>query len=88
MLWVIKNAFLHREVAKLQIRTISAILAWVVVALLIANFSFKSELLLWIALGIVVIALVIYFIPRFRKSATPAEDKKTVPGENQLLKIS
>jgi len=63
------------EVAELQIRTISAILAWVVVALLIVNFSFKSDLLLWISLAIVAVAVVIYFVPRFRKSAVPTEDK-------------
>jgi hypothetical protein len=49
----------------LQIRTISAILAWVVVALLIANFTFKSELIILISIAIVIIAVLIYFLPRF-----------------------
>jgi len=53
------------EVAELQVRTISAILAWVVVALLIANFSFKSELIIFISIAIVIIAVLIYFLPRF-----------------------
>jgi hypothetical protein len=55
------------EVAELHIRTISAILAWVDVALLIANFYFKSELILLISIAIVIIAVLIYFIPRLRK---------------------
>lgn len=55
------------EVAELNIRTISAILAWVVVALLIANFSFKSDLILLISIAIVIIAVLIYFMPRLRK---------------------
>ena len=55
------------EVAELHIRTISAILACVDVALLIANFYFKSELILLISIAIVIIAVLIYFIPRLRK---------------------
>jgi len=58
-----------KEVAKLQIRTISAILAWIVVALLIANFTFKSELIILISVAIVVIAILIYFLPRFKKTS-------------------
>jgi len=55
------------EVAELHIRTISAILAWVVVSLLIANLYLKSELILLISIAIVIIAVLIYFIPRLRK---------------------
>jgi len=55
------------EIAELHIRTIAAILAWVDVALLIANFYFKSESILLMSIAIVIIAVLIYFIPRLRK---------------------
>jgi hypothetical protein len=55
------------EVSKLHVRTIAAILAWVDVALLFANFYFKSELILLMCIAIAVIAVLIYFIPRLRK---------------------
>ena len=55
------------EVAELHIRTISAILAWVDVALLIVNIYFRSELILWMSIAIAIIAVLIYFIPRLRK---------------------
>jgi uncharacterized protein YacL len=55
------------EVAELLSRTISAILVWVVAALLIANIYFRSELILLMSIAIVIIAVLIYFTPRLKK---------------------
>jgi len=51
----------------LQIRTVAAILAWFVVALLLLNRFFMSEWVLPIAIVLTVIAVLVYFSPRIRK---------------------
>jgi hypothetical protein len=61
------NKSLLNEARKLHIRTVSAILIWVVVALLLVNSYFKSELIFLISIAILVIAVLVYFIPRLMK---------------------
>lgn len=55
------------RVGKLQTRTVSAILVWLAIALLILNGYFKSQWIVLVGIALVVIAVITYFIPRFRK---------------------
>jgi len=52
----------------LQVRTVAAILAWFVVALLLLNSFFRSEWILPISIALTVIAVLVYFSPRARKN--------------------
>lgn len=51
----------------MNVRTVSAILVWVVAALLILNYHFGSELLFYLSIAMLIIAIVVYFIPRLRR---------------------
>jgi len=51
----------------MQTRTVSAILVWIAIALLILNGYFKSQWIVLIGIALVIIAVITYFIPRFRK---------------------
>lgn len=51
----------------MHIRTVAAILIWLVAALLILNMMFKSGWILLISIAMMITAVVIYFIPRLRK---------------------
>jgi len=64
------------RIAKLQIRTVAAILAWFVVALLLLNRVLRSEWILPIATVLTVIAVIVYFSPRLRKEKK--SDKKEI----------
>jgi len=55
------------EAVELQIRTVAAILAWIVVALLVINMSLRSEWIWLISIALLIIAVIIYFFPRLRK---------------------
>jgi len=55
------------KVVELQIRTVAAILIWFVAALLILNLMFRARWILLISIAIMIMAVVIYFIPRLRK---------------------
>ena len=52
---------------ELHVRTVAAILIWFVAALLILNMMLKSGWVLLISIAMMIIAVVIYFIPRLRK---------------------
>jgi hypothetical protein len=51
----------------LNVRTVSAILVWVVAVLLILNNYFKSGLIFYMSIAMLIVAILVYFIPRFRK---------------------
>ena len=51
----------------MQIRTVSAILIWIAIALLILNGYFKSQWIVLIGIALVIIAVITYFAPRLRK---------------------
>jgi threonine/homoserine/homoserine lactone efflux protein len=58
-----------------QIRTLAAILAWIVVALLLLNGMIRS---VWITVASIVltgVAVLLYFIPRLRKNKKTQEQK-------------
>lgn len=59
----------------MQIRTLAAILAWIVVALLLLNGMIRS---VWITVASIVltgVAVLLYFSPRLRKNNKTQEQK-------------
>jgi heme/copper-type cytochrome/quinol oxidase subunit 2 len=64
----------------LQVRTVAAILVWFVVALLLLNRFFRSEWVLPISIVLTVIAVLIYFSPRIRKTQNPTDKKPNPEG--------
>jgi hypothetical protein len=62
-----------------HVRTVAAILVWFVVALLLLNRLLKSEWILPISIVLTVIAVIIYFSPRFRRKqpVEPADTEAT-----------
>lgn len=55
----------------MHIRTLAAIMVWIVVALLLLNRLLRSEWILPISIVLTVIAILIYFSPRLRKTKKP-----------------
>jgi len=55
------------EVAVLQVRTVSVILVWTAIILLFLNYYFRSGFMFYLTIALVVIAVLVYFIPRWRK---------------------
>jgi len=51
----------------LHIRTVAAILIWFVVALFILNKFLRSEWIWLISIAMMIVAVIVYFIPRIRK---------------------
>ena len=64
----------------MQIRTVAAIIAWVVVALLLLNKILMSQWVLPIAIALAIIAVLLYFSPRLRKGKK--SDKKRLNQHN------
>ena len=59
----------------MQIRTVAAIIVWIVVALLLLNRIFMADWVLPIAIVLTAVALVIYFSPRFlKKEKQPTQE--------------
>jgi hypothetical protein len=52
---------------KLHNKTISAILVWIAIAMLLLNGYFKSQLVFLMGIVIVVIAIAVYFFQRLAK---------------------
>jgi hypothetical protein len=57
----------------MHIKTVAALLIWLVVALLLLNNMFKSDLIVMIGVVITVIAVVAYFSPRLKKGKKLAD---------------
>ncbi|UCE29831.1 MAG: hypothetical protein JSV85_03720 [Candidatus Bathyarchaeota archaeon] len=62
-----KKTCMHSEGCRLQIRTVAAILMVSVVVLLLLNNFFRSGLIWLISITTMIIAVIVYFIPRLRK---------------------
>ncbi|MCJ7721797.1 hypothetical protein MUO98_05265 [Candidatus Bathyarchaeota archaeon] len=58
----------------MHIRTVAAIISWVVVALLLLNRVLMSQWVLPISIALTIIAVLVYFSPRLRKEKK--SDKK------------
>jgi cell division protein FtsW (lipid II flippase) len=61
----------------LHIRTVAAIIVWLVVALLLLNRLLRSEWILPIAIVLTVIALLVYFSPRLKKGKKSADKEES-----------
>ncbi|MHC3130239.1 MAG: hypothetical protein IBV52_09215 [Candidatus Bathyarchaeota archaeon] len=59
----------------MHVRTVAAILVWFVVALLLLNRVFNSEWVLPISIVLTVIAVLVYFSPRIRKTTKSDRQK-------------
>jgi nucleoside recognition membrane protein YjiH len=68
----------------MKIRTVAAIMVWFVVALLLLNMVFKSEWILPISITLTVIAVLIYFSPRLRKTKKSADREENLPPSNPI----
>jgi general stress protein CsbA len=51
----------------MQIRTVSAILVWATIALLLLNGYFRSVWMVFLAIGLIVIAVLAYFWTALKK---------------------
>ncbi|UCE16096.1 MAG: hypothetical protein JSV12_00285 [Candidatus Bathyarchaeota archaeon] len=51
----------------MHIRTVAAIIIWFAVALLILNKSLRSGWIWLISIAMMIMAVIVYFIPRIRK---------------------
>jgi len=60
------------EVQTLHIRTVAAILMWLIVILLILNNYFRSGWIFWIAIAAMIITVLVYFSPQLRKRYRPS----------------
>jgi nucleoside recognition membrane protein YjiH len=68
----------------MHIRTVAAILAWLVVALLLLNRIFNSEWVLPIALVLTAIAVLAYFSPSLRKGKKSANKEEKPPSSDLI----
>ena len=68
------------ETTNLQIRTVAAIIIWIAVALLLLNRALMLDWVLPLALLLTVVAIIVYFSPRFTKKEkqTTSEEQPTV----------
>lgn len=74
----------------MHIRTIAAIIVWIVVALLLLNRLLRSGWILPISIVLTVIAVLIYFSPRLRRkqSAKPTDTEATPKEPSQLQRVA
>ena len=61
----------------MQIKTVAAIIVWVVVALLLLNRVLMSEWVLPIAIVLTIIAVLVYFSPRLMKKKLDTKESES-----------
>ncbi len=59
----------------MQVRTVAAILAWIVVALLLLNGMIRSVWVTVASIALTGVALLVYFSPRWKKNQKIEEQK-------------
>ncbi|MEJ2280871.1 MAG: hypothetical protein P8X97_03015 [Candidatus Bathyarchaeota archaeon] len=57
----------------MHVRTVAAIIVWIVVILLLLNRALRLDWITPFSIGLTIVAVIIYFSPRFRKKKTPKE---------------
>ena len=66
----------------MHIRTVAAIIVWIVVVMLLLNRVLNSEWVLPIAIALTVVALLLYFSPRLKKGKKSADkEEKMSPSD-------
>jgi len=68
------NQHIETRITQLQVRTVAAIVVWVVVALLLLNRALQTEWITPLSIGLTIIAVLIYFSPRFRKKKSQPQE--------------
>ena len=68
----------------MHIKTVAAILVWLVVVLLLLNNMFKSDLIVPIGIAFTIIAVVAYFSPRFKKGKKAADKEEKTSSSDQI----
>ena len=68
----------------MQVRTVAAIMVWIVVALLLLNNIIRSDWILPISIALTLIAVFIYFSPRLRKGKKSADKEEKPPQSDQV----
>lgn len=63
----------------MHIKTVAALLVWLVVALLLLNNIFRSDLIVPIGIGITIIAVLAYFSPRLKKGKKGSDNEEKQP---------
>jgi hypothetical protein len=58
----------------LQVRTVAAIIVWAVVILLLLNRALGLDWITPLSIGLTIVAVLIYFSPRFRKKKNLKEE--------------
>jgi hypothetical protein len=64
---------------QMHIKTVAAILVWLVVVLLLLNNIFKSDLIMPIGIGLTIVAVIAYFSPRLKKGKKAADKEEKQP---------
>jgi hypothetical protein len=62
--------------AKMDIKTVAAILVWVAVVLLLLNNMLKSDVIMPIGIVLTIIAVVAFFSPRLKKGKKVADKEE------------
>ena len=60
----------------MNIKTVAAILVWLVVVLLLINNAIRSEWILPIGIVLTIIAVIAYFSPRLKKGRKAADKEE------------
>jgi hypothetical protein len=60
----------------MHIKTVAAILVWLVVVLLLLNNVFSSDLIVPIGIALTIIAVLAYFSPRLKKGKKAADKEE------------
>jgi hypothetical protein len=60
----------------MHIKTVAAILVWVVVVLLLVNTMLKSDWMMPIGIALTIIAVIAYFSPRLKKGKKVADKEE------------
>ncbi|PVX27178.1 MAG: hypothetical protein CW716_03675 [Candidatus Bathyarchaeum sp.] len=71
----------------MHIKTVAAILVWLVVVLLLLNNAIRSEWILPIGIVLTIIAVLAYFSPRLKKGKKAA-DKEEKNASSDLIEVS
>ena len=67
---------MNGDYSEMQIRTVSAIIVWFVVALLLLNNALRLDWIMPTAIALTVIAVILYFSPRLRKTKKVADKEE------------
>lgn len=68
----------------MHIKTVAALLVWLVVVLLLLNNIFRSDLIVPIGIVVTIIAVLAYFSPRLKKGKKAAYKEEKQPPPDRI----